>query len=27
VMEYDVHNEDPFIKCAVPQIREALEKK
>lgn len=27
VMEYDVHNEDPFIKCAVHQIREALEKK
>ena len=26
VMEYDVHNEDPLIKCAVPQMREALEK-
>ena len=25
VLEYDVHNEDPLIKCAVPQIREALE--
>ena len=25
VMEYDVHNEDPLIKCAVPQMREALE--
>lgn len=27
VMEYDVHNEDTLIKYAVPQIREALEKK
>ena len=26
VMEYDVHNEDPLIKYAVPQMREALEK-
>ena len=26
VLEYDVHNEDPLIKCAVPQMREALEK-
>ena len=26
VMEYDVHNEDPLIKCAVPQMRNALEK-
>ena len=26
VMEYDVHNEDPLIKCAVPQMRMALEK-
>jgi RNA polymerase primary sigma factor len=26
VMEYDVHNEEPLIKCAVPQMREALEK-
>ena len=25
VMEYDGHNEDPLIKCAVPQMREALE--
>ena len=25
VMEYDVHNEEPLIKCAVLQIREALE--
>ena len=27
VLEYDVHNEEPLIKCAVPQIREVLEKK
>lgn len=26
VLEYDVHNEDPLLKYAVPQIREALEK-
>ena len=26
VMEYDVHNEDPLIKYAVPQMRDALEK-
>ena len=26
VMEYDVHNEESLIKCAVPQMREALEK-
>lgn len=26
VLEYDVHNEDPLIKYAVPQMREALEK-
>ena len=26
VMEYDVHNEDPLIKYAVPKMREALEK-
>ena len=26
VLEYDVHNEDPLIKCAVPKMREALEK-
>ena len=26
VLEYDVHNEEPLIKCAVSQIREALEK-
>ena len=26
VLEYDVHNEDPLIKCAVPQMRMALEK-
>ena len=26
VMEYDVHNEDPLIKYAVPQMREALKK-
>ena len=25
VLEYDVHNEDPLIKCAVPQMREELE--
>jgi hypothetical protein len=25
VMAYDVHNEEPLIKCAVPQMREALE--
>lgn len=25
VMEYDVHNEESLIKCAVPQMREALE--
>ena len=25
VLEYDVHNEDSLIKCAVPQMREALE--
>ena len=25
VLEYDVHNEDPLLKYAVPQIREALE--
>jgi DNA-directed RNA polymerase specialized sigma subunit len=25
VMEYDVHNEESLIKCAVPQIREVLE--
>ena len=25
VLEYDVHNDDSLIKCAVPQIREALE--
>ena len=26
VMEYDVHNEHTLIKCAVPQMREALKK-
>lgn len=26
VMEYDVHNGEPLIKYAVPQMREALEK-
>ena len=26
VLEYDVHNEDPLLKYAVPQMREALEK-
>ena len=26
VLEYDVHNEDPLIKYAVSQMREALEK-
>lgn len=26
VMEYDVHNEDPLIKYAVPKMREALKK-
>lgn len=26
VLEYDVHNEEPLIKYAVPQMREALEK-
>ena len=26
VMEYDVHNEDPLLKYAVPKMREALEK-
>ena len=26
VLEYDVHNEDPLIKYAVPKMREALEK-
>ena len=25
VLEYDVHNDDSLIKCAVSQIREALE--
>ena len=25
VMEYDVHNEEPLVKCAVPQMRKALE--
>ena len=25
VLEYDVHNEESLIKCAVPQMREALE--
>ena len=25
VMEYDVHNEESLIKCAVPQMRKALE--
>lgn len=27
VLEYDVHNEESLIKCAVPQMREALEKR
>lgn len=27
VMEYDVHNEEPLIKYAVPQMREVLEKR
>ena len=26
VLEYDVHNEDPLLKFAVPLMREALEK-
>lgn len=26
VLEYDVHNEKSLIKCAVPQMRDALEK-
>ena len=26
VLEYDVHNEEPLVKCAVPKMREALEK-
>jgi hypothetical protein len=26
VVEYNVHSEDPLIKFAVPQMREALEK-
>lgn len=25
VLEYDVHNEESLIKCAVPQMRKALE--